>query len=137
MTEKRKEALFYQALGYISQVESGQGLYECLHDCVGMTNAEIAEAGYELEEYHQPDTPVQLAAASDKRYIAMEELERQARETVEFIVRDGTQNTSSGNWLTHFDELEKQTKLRMDGKPFFQQLIGTMTVKDRRWPIYP
>ena len=126
MTEKRKEALLYRALGYISQIECGQGLYESLHDCVGMTNAEIAEVGYELEEYHQPDTPTQMASASDKRYIALEELERQAREIVEFIVRDGTQNTSNGNWISDFDELQKQTKLCMDGKPFFQQLIGNM-----------
>ena len=57
MTEKRKETLLYQALGSISQIESGPGLYDCLHNCVGMTNAEIKEAGYELEEYYQSDTP--------------------------------------------------------------------------------
>lgn len=78
MTEKRKETLLYQALGSISQIESGPGLYDCLHNCVGMTNAEIKEAGYELEEYYQSDTPEQLAAASGQRYITLEELERQA-----------------------------------------------------------
>ena len=67
MTEKRKETLLYQALGSISQIESGPGLYDCLHNCVGMTNAEIKEAGYELEEYYQSDTPEQLAAARDRK----------------------------------------------------------------------
>lgn len=126
MTEKRKEALLYRALGYISQIESGFGLYDCLHNGVGMTNAEIEEAGYELEEYYQRDTPEHLAAASSQRYITLEELERQARKAVEFIIQDGTANTTSGNWILSFDELEKQSGLRAEGKQFFQQLIGNM-----------
>ena len=124
MTEKRKEALLDQALGYISQIESGFGLYDCLHNGVGMTNAEIEEAGYELEEYYQSDTPEHLAAASGQRYITLEELERQARKAVEFIIQDGTTNTTSGNWILSFDELEKQSGLCAEDKPFFQQLIG-------------
>ena len=126
MTEKRKETLLYQALGYISQVESGFGLYDCLHNCVGMTNAEIEEAGYELSEYYQQDTPEHLAAASNQRYVSLEELDRQVRKAVEFIVQDGTANTTSGNWILGFDELEKQSGLCVAGKPFFQQLIGNM-----------
>lgn len=126
MTEKRKETLLYQALGYISQVESGFGLYDCLHNCVGMTNAEIEEAGYELSEYYQQDTPEHLAAASNQRYISLEELDRQVRKAVEFIVQDGVVNTTSGNWILDFDELEKKSGLCVEGKPFFQQLIGNM-----------
>lgn len=126
MTEKRKETLLYQALGYISQIESGFGLYDCLHNCVGMTNAEIEEAGYELSEYYQQDMPEHLAAASNQRYISLEELDRQVRKAVEFIVQDGTANTTSGNWILGFDELEKQSGLCVEGKPFFQQLIGNM-----------
>lgn len=104
MTERREESLFYQALGYISQVESGFGLYDCLHNGVGMTNAEIEEAGYELEEYYQKDAPEHLAAASNQRYISLEEVERQARKAVEFIIQDGTENTTSGNWILSFEE---------------------------------
>lgn len=126
MTEKRKETLLYQALGYISQIESDFGLYDCLHNCVGMTNAEIEEAGYELSEYYQQDTPEHLAAASNQRYISLEELDRQVRKAVEFIVQDGVANTTSGNWILDFDELEKQSGLCVEGKPFFQQLIGNM-----------
>jgi hypothetical protein len=126
MTERREESLFYQALGYISQVESGFGLYDCLHNGVGMTNAEIEEAGYELEEYYQKDTPEHLAAASNQRYLSLEELERQARKAVEFIIQDGTENTLSGNWILSFVELEQQSGLCVEGKPFFQQLIGNM-----------
>lgn len=126
MTEKRKEALLYQALGYISQIESGFGLYDCLHNCVGMTNAEMEEAGYELGEHYQKDTPEHLAAASNQRYITLEELDRQARRAVEFIIQDGAANTTSGNWILSFDELEKQSGLCVAGKPFFQQLIGNM-----------
>ena len=126
MTERREESLFYQALGYISQIESGFGLYDCLHNCVGMTNAEIEEAGYELEEYYQKDMPEHLAAASNQRYISLEEVERQARKAVEFIIQDGTKNTTSGNWVLSFEELEQQSGLCAEGKPFFQQLIGNM-----------
>lgn len=126
MHEKRKEALFYKALEYISNVESGDGFYDRLHNFVGMTNAEIEEAGYELQEYYQPERAEQLAAANDKQYISLEELERQARTAVEFIVMDGTANTLSGNWILSFDELKKQTGLDLSDKPFFRQLIGTM-----------
>ncbi|MFR0839081.1 MAG: hypothetical protein ACLSHA_11145 [Neglectibacter timonensis] len=126
MTEKRKETLLYQALGSISQIESGPGLYDCLHNCVGMTNAEIKEAGYELEEYYQSETPEQLAAASGQRYITLEELERQARKAVEFIIQDGTENTTSGNWILPFDGLEQQSGLCVEDASFFQQLIRNM-----------
>lgn len=124
MTEKRTEALLYQALGYISQMKSGFSLYDCLHNCVGMTNAEIEEAGYELGEFYQKDMPEQLAAASDKRYILLEELERQARRVVDFIIQEG--NDSNGNQLLRFDEMEKQSGLCVKGRAFFQQLIGNM-----------
>lgn len=126
MHEKRKEALLYKALEYISNVESGHGLYDCLHNFVGMTNVEIEKAGYELQEYYQPERAEQLAAANDKRYISLEELDRQARTAVEFIVMYGTANTLSGNWILSFDELKKQTGLDLSDKPFFLQLIGTM-----------
>lgn len=126
MKEKRMDTLYYKLLEYVSSVESGDGLYDCLHNFVGMTNAEIEEAGYELQEYYQPERAEQLAAANDKRYISLEELERQARTAVEFIVMDGTTNTSSGNWILSFDELKKQTGLDLSDKPFFRQLIGTM-----------
>lgn len=126
MREKRKEALFYKALEYISSLESGDGLYDCLHNFVGMTNAEIEEAGYELQEYYQPERAEQLAAANDKRYISLEELERQARTAVEFIVMYGTTNPSRENWKLSFDELKRQTGLDLNDKPFFRQLIGTM-----------
>lgn len=126
MKEKRMDTLYYRLLEYVSSVESGDGLYDCLHNFVGMTNVEIEEAGYELQEYYQPERAEQLAAANDKRYISLEELERQARTAVEFIVMDGTANTLSGNWILSFDELKKQTGLDLRDKPFFRQLIGTM-----------
>ena len=126
MKEKRMDTLYYKLLEYVSSVESGDGLYDCLHNFVGMTNAEIEEAGYELREYYQPERAEQLAAANDKRYISLEELERQARTAVEFIVMDGTTNTLNGNWILSFDELKKQTGLDLSDKPFFRQLIGTM-----------
>lgn len=91
-----------------------------------MTNAEIKEAGYELEEYYQSDTPEQLAAASGQRYITLEELERQARKAVEFIIQDGTENTTSGNWILPFDGLEQQSGLCVEDASFFQQLIRNM-----------
>ena len=126
MKEKRMDTLYYKLLEYVSSLESGDSLYDCLHNFVGMTNAEIEEAGYELQQYYQPEQAAQLAAANDKRYISLEELERQARTAVEFIVMDGTANTSSGNWILSFDELKKQTGLDLSDKPFFRQLIGTM-----------
>lgn len=125
MTEKRKETLLYKALCYISHIESDYGLYDCLHNFVGMTNAEIEEVGYDLAEHYQKDTPEQMAAARNQRYSPLEELALQAQRAVEFIIQEGTENTTSGNWILSFDELEQQSGLSMKS-PFFQQLIGNM-----------
>lgn len=126
MKEKRMEMLYYKLLEYISSLESGYGLYDCLHNFVGMTNAEIQEAGYGLEEYYQPDCVEQLAAASGKRYVTLEMLEAKAREAVEYIVKEGISKASDGKWIQPFDGLREQIGLDAEERMFFQRLIGGM-----------
>lgn len=126
MKEKRMEMLYYKLLEYISILESGYGLYDCLHNFVGMTNAEMKEAGYDLEEYYQPDRVGQLAAASDKRYFTLEMLESQAREAVEFIINEGMSKAPDGKWIQPFDGLQEQVGLGKEERMFFLRLIGGM-----------
>lgn len=126
MKEKRMEMLYYKLLDYISGLECGIGLYNSLHNFVGMTNEEIEETGYELEEYFQPDSAEQLAAASGKRYFTLEMLESQARVAVEVIIRNGISQASDDKWLLSFDKFCELTGLDLEGRLFFIQLIGGM-----------
>ena len=45
---------------------------------------------------------------------------------MEFIIQDGTENTTSGNWILPFDGLEQQSGLCVEDASFFQQLIRNM-----------
>lgn len=64
MAEKRTKQLLGKALKCLSRLESGQSLYRYFHDEIGMSNEEIGEAGYNLQEYYEEDTPKNVAAAS-------------------------------------------------------------------------
>lgn len=56
----------------------------------------------------------------------MADVDEKLQALVEFIIQDGTQNTSSGNWMIYFAELEEHCGLRIEECPQLQQLIGDM-----------
>lgn len=64
MAEKRTKQLLGKALKCLSRLESGQSLYRYFHDEIGMSNEEIGEAGYNLQEYYEEDMQKNVAAAS-------------------------------------------------------------------------
>lgn len=55
MTPERMEQLLDRALDWISEIVSGDELYETLKNSIGMINDEITAADLDLEEYYKPD----------------------------------------------------------------------------------
>ena len=56
----------------------------------------------------------------------LQELNEKLLEAVEFIIADGTQNTSEGSWVMYFDELEKQTGLKVEFNDIVQNTLADM-----------
>jgi hypothetical protein len=56
----------------------------------------------------------------------LQELNEKLSEAVEFIIADGTQNTSEGSWVMYFDELEKQTGLKFEFNNIVQNTLADM-----------
>ena len=126
MTEKRKEEQLNRALECISRMESGQRLYRCLHDVIGMSNVEIEKAGFPLWDYFEEDTLKHTAAANNIQYASLEELGRQAKEAVELIVQDGIKGTETGRWEIPFSKLEEETGLCVSGQSYLQGILFSM-----------
>lgn len=59
-------------------------------------------------------------------YPTLSKMNRELAEAVDFIIAEGTGQTSSGNWTLTFDELEDRTGLCVEGKPFLQETLGDM-----------
>lgn len=45
---------------------------------------------------------------------ALQQFNQKLTEAVDYIVSSGTQNTTEGNWIIGFDELEKQTEINLE-----------------------
>lgn len=71
-----------------------------------------------------PDYPCYAAYISRMRDIINAELSRAA----EFIVREGTKYTTSGNWIVGFDELEEKTDLVIrQGNGLYEILLDNLS----------
>ena len=55
LSEERVRELFNKTLDWLAELEKGQELYTTLHDVLGMTNNEIENESFELQNYY--DTP--------------------------------------------------------------------------------
>lgn len=70
-----------------------------------------------------PDYPCYAAYISGMRDILNAEISR----AVDFIVKEGTQNTTSGNWIVRFDELEEHLGLVIrQGNGLYEMLLDKM-----------
>lgn len=71
-----------------------------------------------------PDYPCYAAYISGMRDIINAELSR----AVDFIVREGTKHTTSGNWIVGFDEMEEKLGLVIrQGNGLYEMLLDKMT----------
>ena len=64
--------------------------------------------------------------ATALRYPSLAKVNQELAEAVDFIITDGTGQTSEGNWILYFDELEEKTGLCVTGEPFLQEMLGDM-----------
>lgn len=90
--EKAKERKIRQlsmAVSWISKNEEGETLYNILSKELGLSDYDIVNVGHtELLPYF--------------------DLEKYAEVIADTIVREGTEGTSSGNWLTSFEEIKDE-----------------------------
>lgn len=64
--------------------------------------------------------------ATALRYASLAKMNQELAAAVDFIIADGTGQTSEGNWILSFAELENKTGLCVTDKPFLQELLGDM-----------
>ena len=60
------------------------------------------------------------------QYPSLLKWNRELAEAVDFIITDGISQSTEGSWMLSFEELENQTGLCLDGKPFLQEVLGDM-----------
>ena len=80
----------------------------------------------ESEGYPYARYAAYVPEATALRYQSLSKINRELADTVVFIVADGTGQTTGGQWVLSFEELEEQTGLCAAGKPFLQEIIGDM-----------
>lgn len=100
---------------------------DCMFDDGGVKHCLLAleQGGLDgvLIQSTGPDYPYYAAYISGMRDILNAELDR----AVDFIVREGTKNTTSGNWIIGFDELEDQLGLVIrQGNGLYEMLLDKM-----------
>lgn len=100
----------------------------CMFDMDGVKHCLLAleQGGLDgiLIQSTGPDYPCYAAYISGMRDILNAELSRVA----DFIVREGTKHTTSGNWIIGFDELEEQLGLViLQGNGLYEMLLDNLS----------
>lgn len=103
--------------------QDGMGVNHCLLVTgEGRTDGLLVESeGYDYARY-----AAYVPEATALRYSSLSKMNQELAAAVDFIIRNGTGQTSEGNWMLSFTELEEKTGLCVDGKPFLQELLGDM-----------
>lgn len=76
-------------------------------------------AGYAVSSAYVPDT-------TTLQYESFSAFEAHLTGMVDYIIQDGTSETTEGNWMIGFEQLEKETGFCIGDKPFLQELIADM-----------
>lgn len=103
--------------------QDGNGVYHCLLVTgEGRTDGILVESdGYGYARYAS-----YVPEAAALQYPSLSKWNRELADAVDFIITDGTSQTTEGNWILRFEELENRTGLCLDGRPFLQELLGDM-----------
>lgn len=101
----------------------GDGVYHCLLVTgEGRTDGLLVESegsGYARYASYVPE-------ATALRYPTLSKLNRELAEAVDAIIAEGISQTTEGNWIVSFEELEGMTGLCVEGRPFLQETLGDM-----------
>lgn len=103
--------------------QDDKGVYHCL-----LVTGEGHSDGLlvESEGHSYARYAAYVPEATALRYPVLAKQNQELAKAVDFIVADGTSQTTEGNWILSFAELEQHTGLCVDGKPFLQELLGDM-----------
>ena len=103
--------------------QDGNGVYHCLLvSGEGRTDGMLVESdGYGYARYAS-----YVPEAAALQYPSLSKWNRKLADAVDFIITEGTSQTTEGNWILSFEELENRTGLCLSGKPFLQELLGDM-----------
>lgn len=103
--------------------QDGKGVYHCL-----LVTGEGRPDGVlvESEGSAYARYVAYVPEATALRYPSLSKMNQELAAAVDFIVADGTGQTTEGNWILSFAELEEKTGLCVDGKPFLQEMLGDM-----------
>lgn len=80
----------------------------------------------ESEGYNYARYASYVPEATALRYPSLAKMNRELAAAVDFIIADGTNQTSEGNWVLSFAELEEKTSLCVTEKTFLQEMLGDM-----------
>ncbi|MEY8326038.1 DUF6329 domain-containing protein [Lachnospiraceae bacterium 54-11] len=101
----------------------GDGVYHCLLVMgEGRTDGLLVQSegsGYARYASYVPE-------ATALRYPTLSRLNQELAEVADFIIAEGTRQTTGGNWTASFDELEDETGLCVEEKPFLQETLADM-----------
>ncbi|WP_455617239.1 DUF6329 domain-containing protein [Eisenbergiella sp.] len=99
------------------------GVYHCLLVTgVGHSDGLLVESdGFSYARYAS-----YVPEATALQYPSLSKMNQKLAAAVDFIVTDGTSQTSSGNWILSFEELKEQTGVDVLGEPFIQEALGDM-----------
>ena len=103
--------------------QDGNGVYHCL-----LVTGEGRPDGLlvESEGYSYARYAAYVPQVAALRYPSLGEWEQKLSDAVDFIIKDGTSQTSEGNWILSFWDLEKNTGIDVECEPFLQELLGDM-----------
>lgn len=101
----------------------GDGVYHCLLVTgEGRTDGLLVESeGSGCARYAS-----YVPEATALRYPTLSKLNRELAEAVDAIIAEGTSQTTEGNWIVSFEELEGMTGLCVEGRPVLQETLGDM-----------
>lgn len=100
-----------------------QGTYHCLL-VTGEGHIGGVLVQSEGAEYARYTSYVPEAAAL--QYGSLSALAAQLASVVDYIIQDGTSETTEGNWIIGFEQLDRETGFGVAGNPFLQELIAQM-----------
>lgn len=103
--------------------QDDKGVYHCL-----LVTGENHSDGLlvESEGFGYARYAAYVPEATALRYPALAKQNQVLAKAVDFIVTDGTSQTTEGNWILSFEELEKHTGLDVLGEQFLQETLGDM-----------
>lgn len=100
-----------------------QGTYHCLlvtgEEHIGGVLVQSEGAEYACYASYVPE-------AAALQYASLSALAAQLAGVVDYIIQDGTSETTEGNWMIGFDQLDRETGFCVAGNPLFQELIAQM-----------